>query len=413
MTMHNTRTPTIPEIKQFLAGTSSISFQPESRADTYAFIGRTLRESAYLKRRKPDKGLLRAYLGKLTGYRRTRLMELVRQFRRTGQLTPARYQRHTFPRTYTLADIELLARVDEAHETLSGPATRRILHREYQVFGQEEYERLSGISVSHLYNLRGTSRYRETARVFTKTRPAKVGIGDRKKPEPNGEPGHLRVDSVHQGDDPRYGKGLYHLNLVDEVTQWELVAAVAQISERYLLPALTEALTEFPFMIKGFHADNGSEFINQRVAGLLHKLHVTLTKSRPRRSTDNGLAETKNGAVIRKHLGYGHIPQYRAGLVSRFYADYLNPYLNYHRPCAFAKMGVDQRGKRRITYPPDDYRTPYEKLKSLPGAETYLKPGVTFATLDKAAYAESDTVFAEQMRQAKNKLFAKLKREPS
>ena len=64
------------------------------------------------------------------------------------------YRRRRFPERYTRADIELLASVDEAHETLSGPATRRILQREVELYGKQEYARLAAISVAHLYNLR-------------------------------------------------------------------------------------------------------------------------------------------------------------------------------------------------------------------------------------------------------------------
>ncbi|MFO0520296.1 MAG: hypothetical protein ACK515_07730, partial [bacterium] len=73
-----------------------------------------------------------------------------------------------------------------------------------------------------------------------------------------------------------------------------VVACCERISEAYLLPVLEQLLASFPFTIRGFHADNGSEYINGRVAALLDKLHAEFTKSRPRRSNDNALAETKN-----------------------------------------------------------------------------------------------------------------------
>jgi transposase InsO family protein len=98
-------------------------------------------------------------------------------------------------------------------------------------------------------------------------------------------------------------KGIYHINAVDEVTQWEIVGATALISEAGLIPVLEAMLEQFPFRIRGFHSDNGSEFINHTVSKLLNKLLIEQTKSRPRRSNDNGLVESKNGAVIRKHIG--------------------------------------------------------------------------------------------------------------
>jgi transposase InsO family protein len=139
-----------------------------------------------------------------------------------------------------------------------------------------------------------------------KTQSVQVNIGERRKPEPDGRPGFLRVDTVHQGDVVRNGKmikSLYHINLVDEITQYQVVFAVEGISESFLKPVIEAALTLFPFVVINFHSDNGSEFINKTVAELLNKLLITQTKSRPRRSNDNGLAESKNGSTIRKHLG--------------------------------------------------------------------------------------------------------------
>ena len=135
----------------------------------------------------------------------------------------------------------------------------------------------------------------------------------------------------------------------------------------------------FPFEILGFHADNGSGYINKTVAELLEKLRVEFTKSRPRHSNDNGLAETKNGAIVRKHLGYSHIPQCFASEVNAFCREFLNPYVNFHRPCFFAESVTDAKGKTRKRYRLQDMMTPYEKLKSLPAAGVFLKPGMTLS----------------------------------
>ncbi len=113
---------------------------------------------------------------------------------------------------------------------------------------------------------------------------------------------------MHHGDKDSE-KGVYHVNVVDEVTQWEHVATVRAISERCLLPVLKELIEACPFKVRGFHADNGSEHINHRVVEMLKGLHVPeFTKSRPRRSNDNPLVESRNGNVIRRHFGYRHIP---------------------------------------------------------------------------------------------------------
>ena len=145
------------------------------------------------------------------------------------------------------------------------------------------------------------------------------------------------------------------------------------------------------------------------MAKLLEKLRVEFTKSRANRSQDNALVEGKNGAVIRKLIGYGHIPSEHAEAMQKFYTAYLNPYLNYHRPCGFATVTVDGRGKQQRRYKPSDYATPYEKLKSLREAEQYLKENLTLAQLEHTASRMSDTECAKRMGAAKSKLLRSCK----
>jgi hypothetical protein len=253
--------------------------------------------------------------------------------------------------------------------------------------------------------------------VFEPTRSSPVSIGERRKPDPQGRPGFLRVDTVHQGDWDG-AKGVYHINAVDAVTQWQVVGCVSKISEHFLVPVLEAMLHQFPFRVRGFHADNGSEYINHTVAKLLEKLlplrpatGIEFTKSRANRSSDNALVEGKNGAVIRKLIGHGHIAGQHAELVQKFYTAHLNPYLNYHRPCGFATVSLEARGKRKRQYRLEDYATPYEKLKSLPESAQHLKESITFAQLDKWARGMSDTEAAQKMRTAKTELLRKCKSE--
>jgi transposase InsO family protein len=273
---------------------------------------------------------------KLTGLSRAQLTRLIARYTASGRVQVTVYRRR-FVQLYRRADIELLASVDEAHETLSGPATRRILEREHQVYKQPEFARLATISVAHLYNLRHHQRYRERLLNYTKPQPTAVSIGERRKPQPQGQPGFLRLDTVHQGDQPEDGeKGVYHINAFNEVTQWEVASVTPRISETCPEPLLEAMMRQFPFRILGFHTDNGSQFINRMVARLLEKLRIEQTKSRPNESSDNGMVETKNGAIIRKHIGYGYIDAKHAGQINSFYREHLNPYLNYNRPCAQA-----------------------------------------------------------------------------
>ena len=396
------------QIREFLNSSQPIEFGGCGRDEKYAWVERVLEAQFYGGLSKRERGVVRAYVEKVTGMSASQTTRLIRRFLDNGVVRMEPYQRHRFQARYTRQDIALLAEVDRAHERLSGPATCQILKREYQQYGNNQYERLSTISVSHLYNLRASARYRNQAAVFEATRPAAIAIGERRKPDPQGRPGFLRVDTVHQGDWDG-AKGVYHINAVDAVTQWQVVGCTSKISEAYLLPVLEAVLAQFPFAVLGFHVDNGSEYINHRVAQLLGKLQVEFTKSRACRTQDNALVEGKNGAVIRKLIGYGYIAGEHAEAIGKFYARHLNPYLNFHRPCGFATVSLDERGKRQRQYKREDYRTPFEKLKSLERAEQYLKPDLRLAELERDALAISDTECARQMNAAKSRLLRQCK----
>ena len=403
--MNDKQLATLAQVKAFLKGTTTVDF---AVADTerYAFIARTLQRFGYRRRGRADKGVVLRFLERVSGYSRQQLTRLVQRGKQRCPLTK-RYcaSRTSFARTYTAADVRLLAHTDNLHSTLSGLATKKLMERAYRIFGDVRYQRLAVISVAHLYNLRQRAGYQRLRQVWTKTRPVTVAIGERRAPTPNNQPGYLRVDSVHQGD--RDGvKGVYHINTVDCVTQYEGVATCERISEAFLIPVLGTLLEGFPFRIKGFHSDNGSEYINRDVAKLLNKLLIEeQTKSRSRHSNDNAQAESKNAAIVRKHLGYSHIPQRFASLVNDFCRDHLNPYVNFHRPCLFAETITDAKGRQRKRYPYAMMMTPYDKLKSLDNAEQFLKPGVTLQLLDAQANAMSDNEAAQRLNDARAVLF--------
>jgi hypothetical protein len=395
------------EMEAFLSASERVVFAGEGRAEMYRWAERLLCYQEYLTQKRRAKGLIRAYLERMSGLSRAQCTRLIARYAKTGRIAADRRQCHKFARRYTAADVASLARVDQAHERLSGPATRAILKREFEVYGRPEFERLATISNGHLYNLRSSAEYRKKIVHYEKTRPTKVSIGERRKPAPNGVPGYLRLDMVHQGDSPE-GKGLYHINAVDEVTQWEIIAATPFISERYLLPVLEDLLRQFPFTIKGFHTDNGSEFINRVVADLLKKLLIEQTKSRARHSGDNGLVETKNAAIVRKHIGFGHIAPAHADRVNQFHRSFLNPYVNFHRPSAQPEVEIDARGRKRRRY--KQWLTPLEKLLSLDQPKQYLRQGRSLPALERHAGALSDTDAAVRLQRARDHMFADLER---
>jgi len=402
---------TIEQIQEFLNGTTEVAFSnPADKSTLRTFVTTVIRRYQYFRLTKGQRGVLFAYMQRLTGYSRQHLSRLIAQYRHTKSLKPMkRTSRTSFARIYEPEDVALLAEIDSLHDTLSGPATKVLLIRAATMFSDQRFARLSRISVAHLYNLRASVRYRKHRLVRNGTRPAPVAIGIRKAPAPEGLPGYIRIDTVHQGDLDGV-KGVYHINAVDIATQWEQAASVEQISEAYLLPVIALLLDGFPFDIRGFHSDSGSEYVNYKTAGMLEKLRIEFTKSRPRHTNDNALAECKNGAIVRKTMGYSHIPQKYATAINRFYTELLNPYLNFHRPCYFAVDQVDPKGKIRKTYPHDQIMTPWERLKAIPNYEAYLKPGITSQSLEHQANAMSDNDAAKQVQQARKLLFQSINR---
>lgn len=392
---------TIGNIQMFLKGSLPITFTPLRKEDRTQWIRSTLVRFKYLILLRTEKTIIRLYIAKIAGMSRAQIERHIAAYRKNIPIAIP-YVRHQPFHVYTQSDIECLVAADNVHERLNGKAMQAIFAAQ-SAAGDHRYARLAHISPAQIYRLRKHKRYQEEALTIEKTKPTQRSIGERKKPEPNGVPGFLRVDSVHQGD---FGKekGVYHINFVDEVTQWEVIVAVEKLTEACVEPALEAAFSMFPFHIINFHSDNGSEYINDVVQQFLKRFVVKQTKSRPRQSNDNGLAETKNGAVIRKHMGYRHIPQPYASRINIFYRDHLIPYLNFHRPCAFPDVTVLPNGKKIVKY--KEYKTPLNKFLSLKKYEQYLRQGITIKNLQAQALQKRPNEAAEDMQKAKRKLFS-------
>jgi hypothetical protein len=410
--MNEERLDTIKQIEEFLSGSAAVEFTVAGDdSDRYRHISRVLKRFDYPRRNKYERGILHRYLQHTSGYSRAQMTRLIARWQgnRLAEVPLVkRYGRPTVPfaRKYTPADIALLVETDKANEDVCGPAIVHLLRRAYRVYGDPRYERLAGLSVSHLYNLRKSTGYQAQRKHFTTTRPVCNAIGVRKAPRPEGCAGFVRIDTVHQGDLDGI-KGVYHITCVDAVSQWQVQACVPGISEIHLLPVLALIIDQFPFVVQGFHSDNGSEYVNRQVAEMLEKLRIEQTKSRSRRSNDNALAESKNASVVRKHMGYSHIPQLYAKPINAFYQETFNPWLNLHRPCLFATSVTNAKGKIVKRYRREDVKTPLECLVQLDAQERLtFKPGVTLAALMTQARSLTDLAAAQAMQRAKTDLFA-------
>ena len=409
--MENLERLTLAEMVEFLSSHGKLHWPAPERESVYALIERVLKAHQYHRRSKQDKGIVRRFLAKVTHLSRAQLTRWIQRWSKTRRVQRKPAQRPKFRSRYTPGDAALLAEIDAAHQDLSGPAVRHLCQRAWIVFGNQQFQRLAKISASHIYNLRKSAAYRKIRVRVLRTQARQVAIAERRKPDPQGRPGYVRVDTVHQGQHDGQA-GVYHINAVDTVTQWEVVGCTETISERHLIPVLEAMLHQFPFRILGFHCDNGSEFLNHVVVKLLNKLRVQeFTKSRAYRTTDNALVEGKNGAVVRKHIGYGAIAAWYAEEWHKFYTAQFNPYINFHRPCGFATVTTNARGQRRRTYPHGDYQTPFEKLTSLSGWSQYLKEGVSEQGLRAQARQKTDIEAAQQMQKAKLALLARSRRK--
>ena len=410
--MDESRLRTIEQIEQFLSASTLVAFSRHGDdIERYEHITRVLKRFDYPQRNKRERGVLLRYLRHTSGYSRPQITRLVAQWARNRLATVPLAKRYCAPsapfaRKYTPADVSLLVEMDKAHEDVCGPAIAHLLQRAYTLYGDARYERLADLSSSHLYNLRKSAGYQRQRASFTKTRPVCNPIGVRKAPRPSGRAGYVRIDSVHQGDLDGV-KGVYHITCVDEVSQWQVEACVQGISEAFLLPVLELLMTQFPFEVVGFHSDNGSEYINKQVAQMLNKLNIEQTKSRARHSNDNALAESKNASVVRKHMGYSHIPQKHAKPINTFYQETFNPWLNLHRPCMFATEVISPKGKIIKRYLHEDVKTPLECLALLDEKGLVkFKKGNTLHALQAQAKVQTDLQAAQAMQQAKAALFA-------
>ncbi|MBI3443213.1 DDE-type integrase/transposase/recombinase [Candidatus Woesebacteria bacterium] len=405
--MNDSQIRTIQELKKFLQSTCKMTFQRQSQAEAYNWIKKVLKRFQYFRLKKLEKGMVQGYIKHMTRYSKSQVTRLIAAFFETEDIRPLAGRRYQFPTKYSQEELRLLARTDELHGFPNAASLKYTLGSLSR--HDTKFQKIAEVSVTHVYNLRKSSRYHKFTRWFQKTKSSPTGkkIGLRQKPQPDGRPGYLRVDTIHQGDQNGV-KGVYHINTIDEITQFEFIAAIEQITQDILLPILRQLIDSYPFKIFGFHADNGSEYINQFVIDMLNTLLIQLTKSRPRHSNDNALIETKNGPIIRKWIGYAFIDQRFACDLNEFYFGSFNEYLNYHRPCAFPSIKKDSKGKLKKIYPFENYKTPYEKLKSLPRPSRHLKPGLSFDALDKQYLCKNPNQQAEIVNTQRDFLFKKI-----
>ena len=172
MTLQTERLRTMEQVRAFVEDCESVDYKPKDRACAYAFVRRTLVRFDSVRLGRADRGWVRAYIGKVCGFSPSQITRLIRQQAETGAVDDrrARNSGRAFETVYTPADIRLLADMDEAFGGMSGLATCELLRRAFEVHGDRRFERLAGLSRSHLYNLRASRTYRMKRTRWEKTR---------------------------------------------------------------------------------------------------------------------------------------------------------------------------------------------------------------------------------------------------
>ena len=107
--------PMVEQVKQFLEGSEAPEFRGLTGKEKYYWIEEVLIRFRYHRLKRAEKGVIRGYVQKVTGYSRSQVSRLIAEYKRTGRLRKTEYRRHRFPRKYTPSEVGLLAGTDELH----------------------------------------------------------------------------------------------------------------------------------------------------------------------------------------------------------------------------------------------------------------------------------------------------------
>ena len=176
-------------------------------------------------------------------------------------------------------------------------------------------------------------------------------------------PGFLEVDLVAHCGERVDGFFLYTLTAVDIATGWTECSGVWGKGQKRVGTAIHNIRTRMPFSLLGLDSDNGSEFINQNLYTWCQREGITFTRSRSYKKNDNCHVEQKNGALVRRVIGYQRYDSKEAlGMLNRIYS-LLRLYTNFFQPSM--KLISKHRNGAKVFKTYDDAQTPcYRLLKS-------------------------------------------------
>lgn len=339
----------LEQVRDVVSGLVALKLPPRQDDELrYRWIDTALQGMQYRELARSERGLVLNYLQRLTGYSRAQVNRLVARWM-SGQALAKQHGRpeHAFERRYQAADIALLAEADGALGRLPGAATVSVLRRQRDQFGDGRLASLASISVSQLYLLRRSPEYLAAAVPSDDlVPPHHLPVGVRRTPQPDLAPGHLRVESVDEGDVP----GSWQVCVVDVATRWRVRVDWPSSADDVCMrkPALARLMRQLPFRpLACAAAEGGDQRCRQVAAGI--------------ESVRAAAAVTQDPLEL----------------------DPWSLFVNLHRPCALPVTPAPDPAAARA----HQVLTPLEALLARPAAESCLRPGVTLASLQVQARA--------------------------
>ncbi len=185
-------------------------------------------------------------------------------------------------------------------------------------------------------------------------------------------PGFFEVDMVeHCGGSKTDGNFVHTLVLTDIASAWTECVPMPMRNQSLIVEALDAAASNIPFTMLGVDTDNDSAFINQTIVDYCNERGLAQTRSRPYRKNDQAWVEQKNGAVVRKLVGYERLAGLDAtrALAKLYTASRL--YINYFQPSF--KLKSKRRDGARVEKRYHSPATPYARLMDSPHASAAVK----------------------------------------
>ena len=176
----------------------------------------------------------------------------------------------------------------------------------------------------------------------------------------NVPPGYLQADLVGHCGESTYGFFLASLLAIDVATGWTELQAVWGKGQQRVGSALQRVRQALPVPLLGLHTDNGGEFLNHILVPWCRDKGIGFTRGRPYRKNDQAYVEQRNGAVLRRYVGYDRFSTRDAFAALQAVHDRLRLYVNFFQP--IRKLVSKERHGARVTKRFDTAQTPYRRL---------------------------------------------------